>query len=133
MKLLKKGDLKELLAFGDLMNSINGGRVKVQTRMHQKESQYVLEVNAAGLEQDAFHININGNYLTVSAYYHQPLVTADGAHEIEGPMFSKTIEIPPYVDAQEIEAYFGHKGLIIIMPLSNQTEQYRRVVEIKPL
>lgn len=133
MKLLQKSELSELLAFGDLMNSLNGGRVKFQSEMHQLQEEYILEISAAGLSQDAFHIHINGNYLTVGAYYHQPLVTADGASEIEGPMYTKTIEIPPYVDSQEIEAFFGEEGLKVVMPISNHSDQYRRVVDIKPL
>ena len=133
MELLTHSDLIDLVAAGDILNTLNGGRVQIKSKLYQEEEQYMLEVSTPGIAQEAFQININGNYLTITAYHEQPLQTEDGFEDIEGLFYSKTIEIPPYVNVESIDAYYSKDQLLVVLPVSDQSEKFQRIVDIKPL
>lgn len=130
MNLLKnKKVLINLLKQGDVLNTLNGGRVEPQVVIKKDDHEFVIKIKAPSVQADAFDIFLDYHRLKVSLYCHHPFKEAALIH----PLFSKSFQIPGYVDSDGIYAQFEEGSLTIHLPFRKLTREQRRRIRIEHL
>ena len=127
--LLKNNELlRGLLKQGDLLNTINGGVSMTSVDMKETENAFIIKMSSPTVSADAFNIILNGNQLIIYS------VLKEGKKiGLPIPMFSRTFEIPEYVDADKIEAFRKNGEIKVILPFNDSSENQPRTIKIKQL
>ncbi len=130
MNLLKnKKALINLLKHGDVLNTLNGGRVQVGVSVKQHQNEFVIKITAPGVSMDAYDIMLDLNRLNIAVNLPHPYTEAAAYH----PIMTRTFNLPAYVDTANIVAHYQPGQLQIILPFQEITEDQRRKIDIKHL
>ncbi len=130
MNLLKnKKVLINLLKQGDVLNTLNGGCVEPQVGINKSNDEFIIQIKAPSVQADAFDIFLDFHRLKVSLYCHHPFKEAALRH----PMFSRSFQIPGYVDSDGIYAHYEEESLTIHLPFRKLSQEQRRHIRIEHL
>ena len=130
MNLLKnKKVLINLLKQGDVLNTLNGGRLQPQVGVKKSDNEFLIQVKAPGVPADLFNIYLDYHQLKVSIYSSHPFQKAATLH----PLFTRSFQIPGYVDSDGIRAHYEDGRLIIRLPFRKLSQDQRRNIRIEHL
>ena len=90
--------------------------------VYEDSSRYVVVVDLAGMRSDGIDIQVDKGVMTISGRRPAPVLPDIGEHmrmhimEIDNGPFSRTLKLPPTVDAEAIEASYRSGLLWIRIP-----------------
>ena len=129
MESMNKNLLKQLAHQFDLMNTINGGVSMTLVNVLDLDNKTEIKISAPGVRVESFNLYLNNNQLMVFSVIPQDV--QENYLPVAIPMFSRTFNLPPYVDDQNIEAIYEDDVLRIVLPFKNDSRQNIRKIDIK--
>ncbi|WP_266363625.1 Hsp20/alpha crystallin family protein [Tellurirhabdus rosea] len=112
----------------DLLNTLYGGSSMTRMETEQEDDRLVITLSAPGVSPEAFNVLIDGNKLVLYTLLQQR--NTDEAQALAVPMFLRVLDIPPFVDAEQIEAVQEPGRVRVHLPFKNG-EHHRRRIEIQ--
>lgn len=101
----------------DLLNTLYGGSSMTRMETVQDDNHVVITLSAPGVSPEAFNVLIDGTKLVLYTLLQH---RQEGeAQALAVPMFLRVIDIPPFVDAEHIEAIQEHGQVRILLPYRN--------------
>lgn len=114
----------------DLLNTLYGGSSVTNMKVTQEEDRLVIKLSAAGVSANAFNVLVEGNKLVLYTLLVQDSTTE--GQRLAVPMFLKVMDIPGFVDADQIEAVHDHGQVLVNLPIKDE-EHLHRKIDIKNL
>lgn len=103
--------------------------------VEREDDRMVISLSAPGVSADAFNVLVEGNKLVIYTLLVGTPVRQNNesvGQRLAVPMFLKVIDIPPAVDAEQIEAVHAHGNVKVVLPFKSDEKLHRRV-EIQDL
>ncbi|GAB3575862.1 hypothetical protein GCM10027578_40640 [Spirosoma luteolum] len=120
----------------NLLNTLYGGSSQAVMDVAQEDDNLVIQLKAPGVQSEAFNVLVEGNKLVLYTLLVSNVSLTD---EQEGttqrmavPMFMKVLDIPAFVDADQIEATYQHGLVTVTLPFKDEEHLHRRI-DIKNL
>jgi len=130
MNLLKnKKALLGLLKHGDVLDTLNGGHIQPRVSVKQHNEEFIINLEAPGVGMDSFDLIVDHHRLHVSI--HLPHTYADAA--VYHPIFTRSFNLPGYVNLDEIVAQYQPGKLQVILPFKEMNREQRRRINIQHL
>lgn len=114
----------------DLLNTLYGGSSLTSMDVKREDERLVIKLSAPGVSANAFNVLVEGNKLVLYTLLVQD--SDDAAQRLAVPMFLKVVDIPEFVDAEQIEAEHEHGQVMVYLPFNDQ-EYSHRTIDIKKL
>ena len=98
----------------------------------ETDTEYLLRIEAPGMEKDAFDVSLEGNVVTVSG---RRELTKDMEneeliwHEREEGKFVRSIRLPKAVQPTKVSAEYANGVLTVHLPKAEQTQKSKIVVK----
>ncbi|GAB3897050.1 Hsp20/alpha crystallin family protein [Spirosoma agri] len=119
----------------DLLNTLYGGSSQTTMKVDREDERLIIKLSAPGVSANSFNVLVEGNKLVLYTL----LVSTSGRSEEDGttqrlavPMFLRVLDIPSFVDAEQIEAVHEHGQVRVMLPFKDEEHQHRRI-DIKDL
>ncbi len=109
----------------DLLNTLYGGSSQTRMNVERETNRLVLDLAAPGVNAHSFNVLIEGNKLVIYTLLVQN--TDEANQRLAVPMFLKIMDIPAFVDAEQIEAVHSHAHVKVLMPFKSEEQLHRRV------
>jgi len=118
----------------DLLNTLYGGSSQTTMQVEREDEQLVVTLRAPGVRASAFNVLVEGSKLVVYTLLVSNLVRhgEEETQRLAVPMFLRVLDIPDFVDCNEIEAVHEHGKVIITLPFKDEETMHRRI-DIKDL
>lgn len=123
----------------DLLNTLYGGSSMTTMDVQREEDRLVITLSAPGVSTNSFNVLVEGNKLVlytllVGTPTRQPDDSDDDAvpQRLAVPMFLRVLDIPAFVDADQIEAIYENGKVLVLLPFKNE-EYLNRRIDIKDL
>ncbi len=113
----------------DLLNTLYGGSSLTEMKVKREEDRLVIRLSAPGVSASSFNVLVEGNKLVLYTLLVHDSETA--GQRLAVPMFLKVIDIPDFIDAEQIEAIHERGRVIVNLPFND--EEYHRNIDIKNL
>jgi HSP20 family molecular chaperone IbpA len=113
----------------DLLNTLYGGSSQTDMKVKREEDRLVIRLSAPGVSANSFNVLVEGNKLVLYTLLVHDSEMA--GQRLAVPMFLKVIDIPDFIDAEQIEAVHEHGRVIVNLPFND--EEYHRNIDIKNL
>ncbi len=113
----------------DLLNTLYGGSSLTEMKVKREENRLVIRLSAPGVSASSFNVLVEGNKLVLYTLLVHDSELA--GQRLAVPMFLKVIDIPDFIDAEQIEAIHEHGRVIVNLPFND--EEYHRNIDIKNL
>lgn len=100
----------------------------------EKEDHFRIEVAAPGLEKQDFEVNVDKDYLSISAKRENQSETKDETYtrrEFNYTTFQRSFRLPDHVNAEQIGANYDKGVLSITLPKREAKATLGRTIEIK--
>lgn len=114
-ELFNKDILTQFANFADFSNTINGGRIGVESKVSEKGDHQYIQVIAPAVSPENMKVNIEEGMLVISASLPFTRQIEEKGEiftkEANVPYFFKTITLPPQANTQKIQAV--HDGNIL--------------------
>ena len=118
----------------DLLNTLYGGSTQTTMNVEREDDQLVITLAAPGVSANAFNVLVEGGKLVLYT-----LLVGTSEHKIEGenqrmavPMFLRVLDIPAFVDVDQIEAVHEQGRVRVMLPFKDEEQMHRRI-DIKKL
>jgi HSP20 family protein len=119
----------------DLLNTLYGGSSQTTMKVEREDERLVIKLSAPGVSANSFNVLIEGSKLVLYTL----LVSTSTRKDEEGnsqrlavPMFLRVLDIPSFVNADQIEAVHEHGQVIVMLPFKDEEHLHRRI-DIKDL
>ncbi len=119
----------------DLLNTLYGGSSQTTMNVAREDERLVIKLSAPGVSANSFNVLVEGTKLVLYTL----LVSTSASHGEDGggqrlavPMFLRVLDIPSFVDADQIEAIHEHGQVMVTLPFKDEEHQHRRI-DIKDL
>jgi len=124
----------EFWGFNGLNKSPNLTQVPVNIR--ETDKTYELELSAPGLQKQDFHLNLEGDTLTISAEHIEENRKEDKNEgwfrkEFKKGQFTRTFNLDDTVDSGKISAKYEHGILYLSIPKKEHAQKVTRSIEIQ--
>lgn len=119
----------------DLLNTLYGGSSMTTMNVEREEERLVITLSAPGVDANSFNVLIEGNKLVLYTLLVGTSVRQDDEDEgqrLAVPMFLRVLDIPTFVDAEQIEAVHEHGKVLVLLPFKDEEQLHRRI-DIKDL
>lgn len=113
----------------DLLNTLNGGVSMATVNVRETEHTIILDIVAPTVDPEAVNVYINQNKLIVFI----ELKTSEAATEAGGikvPLFTRTFDIPYFVDYEKIEANYDEGAVKVLLPVRQSGRNYNKKVNV---
>jgi HSP20 family protein len=127
-----KNILKDYSHQIDLFNTLNGGVSMATVNISETEHNIIFDVAAPTVDPDAVNIYVSNNKLVVFIELRQPDAaesSATGGFKV--PLFTRTYDIPFYVDHEKIEAAYDEGKIRVFLPIRKSGKNYNKKIEVK--
>ncbi len=124
----------------DLLNTLHGGSSQAAFKVDKKDDKLIVLLRAPGVGPEAFNVLVEGNKLVLYT-----LLTTqnefdsddndDEEQEVQRlavPMFMRVLDIPAFVDSDQIDAVYEHGRVTVTLPFKDEEQLHRRI-DIKNL
>ncbi len=104
-------------------------------QVEREDERLVITLSAPGVRANAFNVLVEGSKLVLYTLLVNTSVTQDeegGSQRLAVPMFLRVLDIPSFVDADQIEAIHEHGQVMIMLPFKDEEHLHRRI-DIKDL
>ena len=124
----------EFWGFNGMNKSPNLAQVPVNIR--ETDKTYELELSAPGLQKQDFHLNLEGDTLTISAEHAEENRKEDKSEgwfrkEFKKGQFTRTFNLDDTVDASKITARYQGGILYLSIPKKEHAQKVTRSIEIQ--
>ncbi|MDP4129246.1 MAG: Hsp20/alpha crystallin family protein [Bacteroidota bacterium] len=124
----------EFWGFNGINKSPN--RTQVPVNIRETDKTYELELSAPGLQKQDFHLNLEGDTLTISAEDADEIRKEDKNQgwirkEFKKGQFTRTFNLDDTVDAGEITAKYDGGILYLSIPKKEHAQKVTRSIEIQ--
>lgn len=114
----------------DLMNTLSGGSSQTTMNVDRQDDRLVVTLSAPGVSASSFNIVVEGNklilYTLLMSEWSQQ--NADGTNQrLAVPMFLRVLDIPAFVDTDQIEAVHEHGKVRVMLPFKDEEQMHRRI------
>lgn len=119
----------------DLLNTLYGGSSQTTMDVEREDENLVITLRAPGVRASAFNVLVEGTRLVIYTLLVNNSVRKQDQEEAQRlavPMFLRVLDIPDFVDSDEIEAVHEHGKVIITLPFKDEETMHRRI-DIKDL
>ncbi|MBC8153704.1 MAG: Hsp20 family protein [Bacteroidetes bacterium] len=114
----------------DLLNTLYGGSSQTLMDVVREDDRMVISLSAPGVSANSFNVLVEGNKLVIyTLLVGTPVRQNDESlgQRLAVPMFLKVLDIPPVVDAEQIEAVHTHGNVTVVLPYKSDEKMHRRV------
>ncbi|MCK8492355.1 MULTISPECIES: Hsp20/alpha crystallin family protein [Spirosoma] len=119
----------------DLLNTLYGGSSQTTMKVEREDERLIIKLSAPGVSANSFNVLIEGSKLVLYTL----LVSTSSRKDDEGnsqrlavPMFLRVLDIPSFVNADQIEAVHEHGQVMVMLPFKDEEHLHRRI-DIKDL
>ncbi len=119
----------------DLLNTLYGGSSQTTMNVEREDDRMVVSLSAPGVSASSFNVLVEGNKLIIyTLLVGTPMLQNNESmgQRLAVPMFLKVMDIPPVVDAEQIEAVHEQGNVTVVLPYKSDEKLHRRV-EIQDL
>lgn len=119
----------------DLLNTLYGGSIQTTMDVAREEDRLVVTLSAPGTVADSFNVLVEGNKLVVyKLLTGTTQVVGESAEQqrLAVPMFLRVLDIPDFVDDDQIEAIHEYGNVRVMLPFKSEDKLHRRI-DIKDL
>lgn len=123
----------------DLLNTLYGGSSMTTMDVQREDDRLVITLSAPGVSANSFNVLVEGNKLVLyTLLVGTPIRQTDSLEEeaipqrLAVPMFLRVLDIPTFVDADQIEAVYESGKVLVLLPFKNEEHLHRRI-DIKDL
>ncbi|GAB3709807.1 hypothetical protein GCM10027592_46310 [Spirosoma flavus] len=118
----------------DLLNTLYGGSSQTTMNVERDGDRLIITLVAPGVKASSFNVLVEGNKLIVYTLLVSTLEQQeDGqAQRLAVPMFLRVLDIPSFVDVDQIEAIHEHGKVRVTLPFKDEEQMHRRI-DIKNL
>lgn len=109
----------------DLLNTLYGGSSMTTMDVQREDDRLVITLSAPGVDANAFNVLIEGNKLVLYTLLVQDNDTV--GQRLAVPMFLRVLDIPTFVDAEQIEAVHEHGRVMVSLPIKNEEHHNPRI------
>jgi HSP20 family protein len=127
--LADKSLLRSLLYQGDQLNTLNGGTVNVDINIANDSEGFTIKLRAPGIDPDQLKALAENKSIQVFA----TLPNVDPVVGAIMPLFYRKINLPAYVNADEVDAIYKDNQLEIFVPAGNTDNGNKHEIRIKQL
>lgn len=118
----------------DLLNTLYGGSSQTTMNVEREDERLVITMAAPGVSANAFNVLVEGGKLVL---YTLLVGTAEHQEEESNrrmavPMFLRVLDIPAFVDVDQIEAVHEQGRVMVMLPFKDEEQMHRRI-DIKKL
>lgn len=117
-----KNVLKEFVSQIDMVNTINGGTSMASANVEQYETNMLIKIEAPGVGDDGFDVQVIGNELLVAAIT-KTYIPANHNDKPLIPLFTRKFPLPAFADFENIEAIYENGNLEIYIPFRDIDDQ----------
>lgn len=118
----------------NLLNTLYGGTSQTTINTKREDDRLIITLSAPGVKASSFNVLVEGSKLVIYTLLvntvHNQSDKVD--QRLAVPMFLRVMDIPPFVDAEQIEAIHEHDKVKIMLPFKSDEKLHRRV-EIQDL
>lgn len=124
----------------DLLNTLYGGSSMTTMNVEREDDRLVITLSAPGVSATAFNVLVEGNKLvlytllvgTANRQDDDVLNPGGNSQRLAVPMFLRVLDIPTFVEADQIEAIHEESRVVVVLPLKSEDQLHRRI-DIKDL
>ena len=123
----------------DLLNTLYGGSSMTTMDVQREDDRLVITLSAPGVSANSFNVLVEGNKLVLyTLLVGTPIRQTDSQDEevipqrLAVPMFLRVLDIPTFVDADQIEAVYESGKVLVLLPFKKEEYLHRRI-DIKDL
>lgn len=114
----------------DLLNTLYGGSSMTTMTVDRDDDKLLITIAAAGVSANAFNVLVEGNKLVIYTLLVQDNDTV--GQRLAVPMYLRVLDIPTFVDADQIEAVNEYGKVVVALPFKDEEQMHRRI-DIKNL
>lgn len=119
----------------DLLNTLYGGSSMTTMDVQREEDRLVITLSAPSVKATAFNVLVEGNKLVIytllvsNSHFQEDDNDAEGAipQRLAVPMFLRVLDIPDFVNADQIEALYEEGKVMVHLPFKNEEQLHRRI------
>lgn len=120
----------------DLLNTLYGGSSQTTINVEREDERLIIKLSAPGVNANSFNVLVEGNKLVLYTL----LLSNSARKEVDDennprlavPMFLRVMDIPSFVDANQIEAVYERGQVMVLLPFKDEEHLHRRI-DIKNL
>jgi HSP20 family protein len=124
----------------DLLNTLYGGSSMTTMNVEREEERLVITLSAPGVDSNAFNVLVEGNKLVLYTLLignpnrqdDNSLSKELSSQRLAVPMFLRVLDIPTFVETDQIEAIHEEGKVVVVLPLKSENQLHRRI-DIKDL
>ncbi len=119
----------------DLLNTLYGGSSQTTMKVEREDERLLIKLLAPGVSANSFNVLVEGNKLvlyTLLVSTSNRQIADGGSQRLAVPMFLRVLDIPSFVDADQIEAIHEHGQVLVTLPFKDEEHMHRRI-DIKDL
>ncbi len=118
----------------DLLNTLYGGSTQTSMKVDHEDDHLIITLSAPGVKANSFNVLVEGSKLVIYTLLVSTSTqqTDNNSQRLAVPMFLRVLDIPSFVDAEQIEAVHEHGKVRVTLPFKDE-EQIHRRIDIKDL
>lgn len=118
----------------DLLNTLYGGSSQTTMHVEREDERLIITLSAPGVKANSFNVLVESNKLIIYTLLVSTSEQQEGAvsQRLAVPMFLRVLDIPSFIDADQIEATHQHGQVVVTLPFKDEEHLHRRI-DIKDL
>lgn len=119
----------------DLLNTLYGGSSQTTMKVEREDERLLIKLSAPGVSANSFNVLVEGNKLvlyTLLVSTSNRQIEDGGSQRLAVPMFLRVLDIPSFVDVDQIEAIHERGQVLVTLPFKDEEHMHRRI-DIKDL
>ncbi|MBD2751930.1 Hsp20/alpha crystallin family protein [Spirosoma validum] len=118
----------------DLLNTLYGGSAQTTINVEREDERLVITLAAPGVKANSFNVLVEGSKLVLYTLLVSTSTQKDenSSQRLAVPMFLRVLDIPSFVDVDQIEAVHEHGQVRVMLPFKDEEQLHRRI-DIKNL
>lgn len=119
----------------DLLNTLYGGSSQTTMKVEREDERLTIKLSAPGVSANSFNVLVEGNKLvlyTLLVSTSNRQIEDGGSQRLAVPMFLRVLDIPSFVDVDQIEAIHERGQVLVTLPFKDKELMHRRI-DIKDL
>lgn len=118
-----------------MLNTLYGGSSQTTMKVEREDERLIIKLSAPGVSANSFNVLVEGNKLvlyTLLVSTSNRQIEDGGSQRLAVPMFLRVLDIPSFVDVDQIEAIHERGRVLVTLPFKDEEHMHRRI-DIKDL
>jgi len=122
-----KNEFKDFVNHIDMLNTINGGASLTSMVVDKKDDKLTVRISAPTVEGDAYNLLLRGDQLIVYTTLSDDWLLDATTDVNKMPLFARTLDLPPFVDREAIDAVYENGELHIELPFTETNKAIKKI------